>query len=63
MLETVRAFALDALAGTGELEDARRAHAAHFAGVAARLGWRLIWATGEQVPRQTAVRPGAEQLP
>ena len=40
MLETVRAFALDALADAGELEDARRVHAAHFAGVAAQLDWR-----------------------
>jgi predicted ATPase/class 3 adenylate cyclase len=47
MLETVRAFALDALAGAGDLEDARRAHAAYFAGVAAHLGWREIWATRE----------------
>jgi predicted ATPase/DNA-binding CsgD family transcriptional regulator len=30
MLETIRAFALDRLAATGECEDAQRRHAAHF---------------------------------
>ena len=48
MLETIRAFALDALADAGELEDARRMHAAHFASVAARLHWRSVWAASHQ---------------
>ena len=47
MLELVRAFALEALARSGELEGARRAHAAHFAGVAERLDWTVLWATRE----------------
>ena len=51
MLETVRAFALDALAETGELEDTRRLHAEHFAAVAARLRWRAVWDTGQQAIR------------
>jgi predicted ATPase/class 3 adenylate cyclase len=51
MLETVRAFALDAFADAGELQDARRLHAAHFVDVAARLDWFMIWASREQALR------------
>ncbi len=47
MLETVRAFALETLEDAGDLEGARHAHAAHFAGVAARLHWSVIWSTRE----------------
>jgi predicted ATPase/class 3 adenylate cyclase len=51
LLETVRLFALDALAETGELEDARHVHAAHFAEVAAHLDWRSTGTTVEQAIR------------
>jgi predicted ATPase/class 3 adenylate cyclase len=38
MLETIREFALEQLAQSGEEEELRRRHAAHFLGVAERLG-------------------------
>ena len=51
MLETVRAFALEALARAGELEEVRRLHAIHFVSIAARLDIRLVLTTGEQLLR------------
>jgi tetratricopeptide (TPR) repeat protein len=51
LLETVRAFAMESLGETGELEDAHRVHAAHFARVADPLDWRLTWKTREHVRR------------
>jgi predicted ATPase len=51
MLETVRAFALDALRDSGELEDARRLHAAHYVDVAARLSFFVVWSSHEQAVR------------
>lgn len=51
MLETVRAFALDALADAGEMEGTRRLHAEHFAAVAAQLRWRAVWDTPQQAIR------------
>jgi predicted ATPase len=41
MLETIREYALERLVGAGELEPARRAHAAHFAALAERA-WSLL---------------------
>jgi predicted ATPase/class 3 adenylate cyclase len=51
LLETVRAFALDGLREVAELEDARRAHAAHFVDVADRLSFFVVWASHEQALR------------
>lgn len=42
LLETIRAFAVDALATTGELVEARRRHALYFADVAERAEQRLV---------------------
>jgi predicted ATPase/class 3 adenylate cyclase len=38
MLDTIREYALERLEGAAEFEPARRAHAAHFAGLAERVG-------------------------
>jgi predicted ATPase len=51
MLETVRAFALDTLRDAGDLEGARRLHAAHYVDVAARLSFFEVWASHEQAVR------------
>ena len=51
MLETVRAFALDALRDAGELEAARRLHVAHYVDVAAQLSFFVVWASHEQAVR------------
>jgi predicted ATPase/class 3 adenylate cyclase len=48
LLETVRTFALDALREEGELENAQRAHAAHFVQVADRMSFFVVWASHEQ---------------
>jgi predicted ATPase/class 3 adenylate cyclase len=55
MLETVRAFALDALSEAGELEAARRLHATHYVDVAARLSFFVVWASHEQAVRSNRV--------
>ena len=47
LLETLRAYALDALAHAGELDDTRLAHARHYASVAWRLRWFIIWTSRE----------------
>jgi tetratricopeptide (TPR) repeat protein len=60
MLETVRAFALDALAHAGELEDARQVHASHCVRIAGELDARLVLTTREQVMRGVR-RFGLEQ--
>jgi predicted ATPase len=49
LLETMRAFALDALAQTDELENARLMHAAHFVDVADRLVRRTVLTSREKL--------------
>ncbi len=51
MLETIRAFAVDALTHAGELEDARRVHAAHFVDVAEQWDIRHVSTNREKAIR------------
>src|SRR5262249_47031897 len=51
LLETVRAFALDALGDADGLYAVRWAHAAHFVDVANRLDFLSIWGSREQALR------------
>ena len=44
MLETIRAYALERLAESGELENTRRGHAWYFGGVVNRVGQELYYA-------------------